>query len=211
MTVKELMAYTPEHKIEVASTVLELCLEVLNMEFIGVVRFFNDRIGETFNGAVPTDSDELILSLEKMTGEGYPDVLPGEAVFLQICHVVAHEVRHVFQKRLAYERWRIFEGNPELDDEARINGFIEGLNAYWNLNGEAYELQTLEIDANCFAVLVSCTLSGCVMQPSGSAKEKYTEGISKLIELYGETLKETLTLEHFEEVLKENEEFYRES
>ena len=211
MTVEELMAYTPEHKIEVASTVLELCLEVLDMEFVREVCFYNDLIGETFNGAVTTDSDKLLLSLERMTGDGYPDVLPGEAIFLQICHVVAHEVRHVFQKRLAYEPWRIFERNPEIDDEARINEIIEGFNSYQNLNGEAYELQTLEIDANCFAVLVSCTLSGCVMQPSGSAKEKYAEGISKLIELYGETLKETLTLEHFEEVLKENEEFYRES
>ena len=209
MTIEELMAYAPDHRFEVASTVLDLCTELLRMEPIAAVCYFDYGIGEGTDGAARTDCDELIIPVDSLTGEGYPDVLPGEAIFLNICHVVAHETRHAFQRRAIFEPERIFENNPELEDQERINEIRDGFEDYrYFAQDEEYGLQFLEIDANCFGVLVSRILSGCVMMPSENAKEKIQEGLGKLINYYGDRAKETLSLEHFEEVLKENEEFY---
>ena len=209
MTLDELMAYAPDHKIEVASTVIDLCTEILDMESIETVCYFDSGIGEGFDGAARTDCDELIILVDSLTGEGYPDVLPGEAIFLNICHVVAHEIRHAFQRRAVFEPDRIFEINSELEDQERINEIRDGFEDYrYFAQGEEYGLQSLEIDADCFGVFVSCILSGCAMMPSENAKEKIQEGLGKLIDYYGDRARETLSLEHFEEVLKENEEIY---
>jgi len=211
MTLEKLMAYAPDHRIEVASTVLDLCTEILGMEPIETVCYFDSGIGKESDGAARTDCDELIIPVDSMTGEGYPDVLLGEAIFLNICHVTAHEARHAFQRRAVFEPDRIFEINPELENQERINEIRDGFDGYRYLaHGEEYGLQFLEIDADCFGVLVSCILSGCVMMPSENAKEKIREGLEKLINFYEDRAKATLTLEHFEEVLKENEEFYNE-
>ena len=47
MTLEELMAYAPDHRIEVASTVLDLCTELLRMEPIAAVCYFDYGIGNT--------------------------------------------------------------------------------------------------------------------------------------------------------------------
>ena len=199
MNLEELMAYTPDHRVEVASTVLDLCAEILGMEPIETVCYFDYGIGEGSNGAARTDCDELIIPVDSMTGEGFPDVLPGEAIFLQICHVTAHEARHAFQRRAIFESERIFEDNPELEDRERMNEIREGFEDYSYCLCEEYPLQTLEIDADCFGVLVSCILSGCVMMPTENAKDRITAGLGKLVNYYGDEGIEIIYSESFGE------------
>lgn len=206
----ELMEFTLKNKIVVANTIVDLCCEVLSMEPIGEVSY-GGSVGEGFDGGASLQEDLLVLCLEGVTGENYPNESPGEGVLTQLTCMVAHEVKHAFQRRALYEPGRIFEENKELKDKARIKQLRKEFRSYMSLDGAEYELHPLELDAECFAGLIVYIVTGNVQQPASYAANLYQEVTGRNLDYYGETIRKVFTKEHFEKVLEENVAFWKEA
>lgn len=206
----ELMEFTLKNKEVVANTILDLCCEVLRMEPIGEVDY-GGNVGTGFDGGASLEEDHLILSLERVTGEYYPNESPGEGVLTHLTCMVAHEVKHAFQRRAIQEPERIFEENEEFQDKARIKQLKKDFRSYMPLNGVDYELHPLELDAECFAGLIVYIVTGNVQQPVSYAANLYEEATKRNLKYYAESIRNVFTQEHFDKVLEENFAFWKEA
>ena len=184
------------------STVADMSCEVLNMAPIGMISFCCDAKGCDVGAAVYEDSIEV--DADALTGRGYPDQLT------HICNVVAHEVKHAFQRRAVFEPELIFEENKEIKDKERIKEVAGWLQNYSDLSGAEYELQPIELDASCFAGLVVASMTESKSQPVEYAKELCEKGFRENLKYYGADFKEVFTPEHIAEVFKENLEVWKE-
>ena len=184
------------------STVADLSCEVLNMAPIGMISFGCDKKG--YDGGAAIYEDSIEIDSDSLTGKGYPDQIT------HICHVVAHEVKHAFQRRAVLEPDLIFEENKEIKDKERIREVEGWIADYRELEGAEYELQPIELDAACFAGLVVACMTESKPQPVEYAKELYKKGFRENLKYYGDVFKEVFTPEHIAEVFKENLEVWKE-